>query len=72
MCEYITTSDNENGRVCLSVEGYKKITGFENSKTVLQDIELQLSDVPNIKNFNKLMIGRDEKNEELIINPKIN
>ena len=60
----------EEGRVHLSVEEYKKITGFENSKTVLQDIELQLPDVPNIKDFNKLMIGRDEKIEELIIKPK--
>ena len=61
---------NKNGRVHLSVEDYKKITGFENSKTVLQDIELQLPDVPNIKDFNILMLGRDEKIEELIIKPK--
>ena len=61
---------NENGRVHLSVEEYKKITGFENSKTLLQDIELQLPDVPNIKDFNKLMLGRDEKIDELIIKPK--
>ena len=61
---------NEKGRVHLSVEDYKKITGFENSKTVLQDIELELPDVPEIKDFNKLMIGRDEKIEKLIIKPK--
>lgn len=61
---------NENGRVHLSVEEYKKITGFENSKTVLQDIELQLPEVPNIKDFSKIMLGRDEKIEELIIKPK--
>ena len=61
---------NENGRIHLSVEDYKKITGFENSKTVLQDIELQLPDVPNIKDFSKIMLGRDEKIEELIIKPK--
>lgn len=61
---------NENGRVHLSVEDYKKITGFEDSKTVLQDIELQLPDVPNIKDFSKIMLGRDEKIEELIIKPK--
>lgn len=60
----------EDGRVHLSVEEYKKLTGFENSKTVLQDIELQLPDVPNIKNFSKIMLGRDEKIEELIIKPK--
>ena len=61
---------NENDRIHLSVEDYKKITGFENSKTVLQDIELQLPDVPNIKDFSKIMLGRDEKIEELIIKPK--
>ena len=60
----------EEARVHLSVEEYKKITGFENSKTVLQDIELQLPDVPNIKDFSKIMLGRDEKIEELIIKPK--
>lgn len=60
----------EEARVHLSVEDYKKITGFENSKTVLQDIELQLPDVPNIKDFSKIMLGRDEKIEELIIKPK--
>ena len=53
-----------------NTKDYKKITGFENSKTVLQDIELQLPDFPNIKDFNKLMLGRDEKIEELIIKPK--
>ena len=62
----------EDGRVHLSVEEYKKITGFENSKTVLQDIELQLPDVPNIKDFSKIMLGRDEKIDELIIKPKDN
>ena len=61
---------NENGRVHLSVEEYKKITGFEKSKTLLQDIELELPNVPNIKDVNKLIIGRDEKIEELIIKPK--
>ena len=61
---------NPSDRIHLSVEDYKKITGFENSKTLLQDIELQLPDVPNIKDFNKLMLGRDEKIEELIIKPK--
>ncbi len=60
----------EEGRVHLSVEEYKRITGFENSKTVLQDIELQLPDVPNIKDFSKIMLGRDEKIEELIIKLK--
>ena len=61
---------NPSDRIHLSVEDYKKITGFENAKTVLQDIELELPDVPNIKDFSKIMLGRDEKIEELIIKPK--
>lgn len=57
-------------RVHLSVEDYKKITNFENAKTVLKDIKLELPDVPNIKDFGKLVRNRDEKIQELIINPK--
>ena len=57
-------------RVHLSVEDYKKITNFENAKTVLQDIKLELPNVPNIKDFGKLVRNRDEKIQELIINPK--
>ena len=50
---------SENGRVHLSVEDYKKITDFEKTKVDIQDIELDLPEVPNIKDFNKLIIGRD-------------
>ena len=57
-------------RVHLSVEDYKQITNFENAKTVLQDIKLELPDVPNIRDFGKLVRNRDEKIQELIINPK--
>ena len=61
---------NPSERVHLSVEDYKQITNFENSKTVLQDIKLELPDVPDIKSFGKLMRNRDEKIQELVINPK--
>lgn len=57
-------------RVHLTVEDYKQITNFENTKTILQDIKLELPDVPNIKDFGKLVRNRDEKIQELIINPK--
>lgn len=57
-------------RVHLSVEDYKKITNFENAKTVLQDIKFEIPNVPNIKDFGKLVRNRDEKIQELIINPK--
>lgn len=61
---------NPSERVHLSVEDYKQITNFENSKTVLQDIKLELPNVPDIKSFGKLMRNRDEKIQELVINPK--
>lgn len=57
-------------RIHLSVEEYKQITNFENSKTVLQDIKIELPDVPDIKSFGKLMRNRDEKIQELVIAPK--
>lgn len=57
-------------RVHLTVEDYKQITNFENTKTILQDIKLELPDVPNINDFGKLVRNRDEKIQELIINPK--
>lgn len=57
-------------RVHLTVEDYKKITNFENAKTVLQDIKFEIPNVPNIKDFGKLVRNRDEKIQELIINPK--
>lgn len=61
---------NENGRIHLSVEDYKKVTNFEKSKAVLQDIKLELPETPDIKDFGRLMRNRDEKIQELIIAPK--
>ena len=61
---------NPSERMHLSVEDYKQITNFENSKTVLQDIKLELPDTPDIKSFGKLMRNRDEKIQELVIAPK--
>ena len=61
---------NPSERVHLSVEDYKKITNFEESKTLLQDVKLELPDTPDISNFKKLMKNRDEKIQEQIIKPK--
>ena len=61
---------NPSERVHLSVEDYKKITNFEESKTILQDVKLELPDTPNISSFKKLMKNRDEKIQEQIIKPK--
>ena len=61
---------NPSERVHLSVEDYKKITNFEESKTLLQDVKLELPDTPDISSFKKLMKNRDEKIQEQIIKPK--
>lgn len=54
----------------LSVAELKKITNYENTKKALEDIKLELPEVPNIKDFNKLTIKRDEKIQKEIIEPK--
>lgn len=56
---------NPSERVHLSIEDYKKITNFENTKTVLKDIKLELPETPNVKSFGKLVRNRDEKIQEL-------
>ena len=61
---------NPSERVHLSVEDYKKITNFEESKTLLQDVKLKFPDTPDISSFRKLMKNRDEKIQEQIIKPK--
>ena len=61
---------NPSERVHLSVEDYKKITNFEESKTLLQDVKLEFPDTPDISSFRKLMKNRDEKIQEQIIKPK--
>lgn len=60
---------NPSERVHLSVENYKKITNFENTKTVLKDIKLELPETPDVKSFGKLVRNRDEKIQELVVEP---
>ena len=48
-----------------SVQEYKKITNFENTKELLKSIKLELPETPDIKDFKKIMLNRDE-----IIKPK--
>ena len=61
---------NPSERVHLSVEDYKKITNFENTKTVLKDIKLDLPETPDVKSFGKLVRNRDEKIQELVVEPR--
>lgn len=53
-----------------SIQEYKKITNYENTKELLKNIKLELLETPDIKYFKKLMLNRDEKIENEIIKPK--
>ena len=61
---------NPSEKVHLSVEDYKNITNFEESKTLLKDIKIELPEVPDISNFRWTIKNRDEKIQEQIIKPK--
>ena len=61
---------NPSERVHLSVEDYKNITNFKESKTLLQNVKLELPDTPDISSFKKIMKNRDKKIQEQIIKPK--
>ena len=53
-----------------SVQEYKKITNFENTKELLKSIKLELPETPDIKDFKKIMLNRDEKIKNEIIKTK--
>ena len=61
---------NPSERVHLSVEDYKNITNFKESKTLLQNVKLELPDTPDISSLKKIMKNRDKKIQEQIIKPK--
>ena len=64
----------ETGREHYSVEEYKKITNFKQTKEILNNMKLELPDIPDITdiNINRLSKKRDEKILEEIIKPKDN
>lgn len=53
-----------------TVEEYKKITNYENTKKFLNEIKLELPELPNITDISKFSLKRDEKILEEIIKPK--
>lgn len=65
-----SVSKEITNREHLSVAEFKEITNYENTKKALEDIKLELPEVPYIKDFNKLTIKRDEKIQKEIIEPK--
>ena len=77
--EYITSKgfalerglpSEETGRKHETIEDFKQITNFENTKKLLENITLELPKVPEITDIKKVMLGRDEKIVEKIIKPK--
>ena len=60
----------DTGRKHYSVEEYKKITNYENTKKILKEMKLDLPEVPNINDISKFSIKRDEKILEKIIKPQ--
>lgn len=55
-----------------TIQEYKSVTNFENTKQTLKNIKIDLPETPDIKDIRKFMINRDEKIEEEIIKPKDN
>ena len=64
----------ETNRKHYSVEEFKKITNFKQTKEILNNMKLELPDIPDIAdiNINRLSKKRDEKILEEIIKPKDN
>ena len=64
----------ETNRQHYSVEEYKKITNFKQTKEILRNMKLELPDIPDIAdiNVNRLSKKRDEKILKEIIKPKDN
>ena len=62
----------ETEREHIDIKEYKEITNFDKTKEKLQNMKLELPDVPNITdiNINRLSKKRDEKILEDIIKPK--
>lgn len=53
-----------------TIQNYKQITNFENTKKVLENITLELPETPQISDIKKVILNRDEKIFEKIIKPK--
>lgn len=53
-----------------TIEEYKKITNYDNTKKLLNEMKLELPEVPDINDISKFSIKRDEKILEKIIKPK--
>ena len=53
-----------------SIQEYKQLTNFENTKKLINNIKIEIPKTPDIKDIKKIMINRDEKIVNKIIKPK--
>ena len=60
----------DTNRKHYSVDEYKNITNYENTKKILKEMKLELPEVPDINDISKFSIKRDEKILEKIIKPQ--
>ena len=60
----------DTNRKHYTIEEYKKITNYANTKKLLNEMKLELPEVPDINDISKFSIKRDEKILEKIIKPK--
>lgn len=60
----------ETGREHIDLKEYKEITNFDKTKEKLQNIKLELPNIPDIADISKFSMKRDEKILEEIIKPK--
>lgn len=60
----------ETNREHLTIQQYKNITNFEDTKEKQKNIKLELPEVPELKDIRKVMLNRDEKIINEIIKPK--
>ena len=60
----------DTGRKHYTIDEYKKITNYDNTKKLLSEMKLELPEVPDITDIGKFTIKRDEKILEKIIKPK--
>lgn len=60
----------ETGRKHENLEDFKNLTNFKETKQLLNNITLELPEVPDLKDFRKVMLNRDEKIVDEIIKPK--
>lgn len=60
----------DTNRKHYTIEEYKKITNYDNTKKLLSEMKLELPEVPDINDISKFSIKRDEKILEKIIQPK--